>query len=323
MPAKSTTTVSFPSDREIRIARVFDAPRELIWTVWTDPNHVAQWWGPRGFSTKIEKMDVRPGGIWKHVMRGPDGTLYPNKSKFIEVVKPERIVMRHGGAKKGGPAVQFVATWTFVPRGKQTVVTLHSVFPTAAKRDQVIKLYGAVEGGKQTLARLGEYLEAVGKDLVASDYGAQKVSITRVFKAPRELVWQAWVEPKHMAKWWGPHGFTNPVCIMDARVGGALCIVMRAPDGTEHPMTGVFREITPSTTLVFNMVALDGDCRPLLEGQTTASFIQLGRKTKLVVESQAVGLVPVARQMLGGMKAGWSQSLIRLAELVAKSQTKP
>jgi uncharacterized protein YndB with AHSA1/START domain len=317
MPAQPTTTVSFPSDREIRISRTFAAPRELIWAVWTDPKHVAQWWGPRGFSTTIEKMDVRPGGAWRHVMRGPDGTLYPNKSKFIEVVKPERIVMEHGGRKKGGPAVQFRATWTFAQRGRQTVVTLHSVFPTAAKRDKVIKIYGAVEGGKQTLARLGEYLATVGQGQPAADYGAEKVGFTRVFDAPRELVWRAWIDPKRMAKWWGPHGFTNPVCIMDARAGGALCIVMRGPDGAEYPMTGVFREVTPTTTLIFSMVALDGECRPLLEGQTTATFVQQGGKTKLVVEAQAIGLVPVARQMLGGMKAGWKQSLERLEELMS------
>ncbi len=322
MPAKPVTTVSFPSNREIRISRVFNAPRELIWTVWTDPNHVAQWWGPQGFSTTIEKMDVRPGGVWKHVMKGPDGTKYPNKSTFLEVVKPARIVMKHGGGKRGGPAVQFVATWTFVARGKQTEVTLHSVFPSAAKRDEVIKVYGAVEGGKQTLGRLGDYLETVAapaKKKAAARHGSAQVSFTRIFNAPREMVWKAWMEPRQMAQWWGPHGFTNPVCIMDGRAGGALCIVMRAPYGAEHPMTGVFGKIVPQESLAFNMVALDGDCRPLLEGRTFATFTRQGNKTKLVVQSQATGLAPIAPQMLGGMKAGWAQSLERLGTLVAQS----
>ncbi len=151
------------ADREIILSRVFDAPRELIWEVWTDPKHVVHWWGPNGFTTTIHEMDVRPGGVWRHTMRGPDGTEYPNKSVFVEVVKPERIVESHGGGTKGLKGVQFQATWTFEEQpGGKTKVTLHSVFPTAEERDRVIREYGAVEGGKQTLARLGEYLAKQG-----------------------------------------------------------------------------------------------------------------------------------------------------------------
>jgi uncharacterized protein YndB with AHSA1/START domain len=147
------------SDREMVISRVVDAPRELVWKVWTEPEHVAKWWGPNGFSTTIEVMDVRPGGEWKHTMRGPDGTNYPNHSKFIEVVKPERIVMEHGGHREGGTSVGFLATWTFEVVGpKQTKVTMHGLFPTAEERDRVIREFGALEGGKQCLARLAEYL---------------------------------------------------------------------------------------------------------------------------------------------------------------------
>jgi uncharacterized protein YndB with AHSA1/START domain len=153
------TFVEGTGDREMVIARDFDAPRELIWEVWTNPKHVANWWGPRGFSTTTETMDVRPGGIWKHTMRGADGAEYPNHSVFIEVVKPARIVYSHGGEKKGGPSVRFESTWTFdeLEPGR-TRVTLRGVFPTAKERDFVVKEFGAIEGGKQTLERLGEYL---------------------------------------------------------------------------------------------------------------------------------------------------------------------
>ena len=88
---------------EIVISRVFNAPRELVWKAWTDPKHVVNWWGPRGFSTTIETMDVRPGGTWIHVMHGPDGAKYPNKSIFTEVVPFERISYKHAGNKEGGP----------------------------------------------------------------------------------------------------------------------------------------------------------------------------------------------------------------------------
>src|SRR3984957_19743945 len=147
------------SDRDIVMSRVFDAPRELVWQAMVDPQHVIQWWGPRGFTTTIEKMDVRPGGVWKHVMHGPDGVYYPNKSVFKEVVKPARVSFSHGGAKKGGTNARFEATWTFEALDvNKTKVTIHMVFPSAAARDTVVKEYGAIEGGKQTLERLAEHL---------------------------------------------------------------------------------------------------------------------------------------------------------------------
>jgi len=147
------------ADREIVITRIFDAPRELVWEAMTNPKHVVNWWGPNGFSTTVEEMDVRPGGIWKLVMHGPDGTDYPNKSIFTEIVKPARISYSHGGGKKGGPGAQFEATWTFdIVEADKTQVTIRMVFPSTAARDMIVKEYGAIEGGKQTLARLAEYL---------------------------------------------------------------------------------------------------------------------------------------------------------------------
>lgn len=150
--------LSDTTDREIVVSRVFDAPRELVWAAWTDPRHVVHWWGPNGFTTTIEKMEVRPGGEWVHVMHGPDGTDFPNNSVFTEVVEPERICFIHGGKKKGDPEVQFEATWTFEALGNNTRLTIHMVFPTAADRERVVRDYGALEGANQTLARLAEYL---------------------------------------------------------------------------------------------------------------------------------------------------------------------
>lgn len=164
MTATSKTEIAATSDREIVIKRVVSAPRELVWEVWTNPKHVAQWWGPRGFSTTIETMDVRPGGVWKHVMRGPDGAEYPNHNVFQEVVKPERIVFTLGGARKGGGTeVRALSTWTFVEQDGKTEVTIRMVFESKEKRDQVVKEYGAIEGGKQTLGRLDEYLSALAQ----------------------------------------------------------------------------------------------------------------------------------------------------------------
>jgi uncharacterized protein YndB with AHSA1/START domain len=157
----SINTVGDTADREIVISRVLDAPRELVWEAMANPAHVVNWWGPHGFMSTIEKMDLRPGGEWKLVMHGPDGTNYPGRSTFTEVVKPERIVYVHGGAREGGgPEALFVATWSFEALSdKQTRLTLRQVYPSREARDLIIREYGAEEGGRQTLARLAEYLE--------------------------------------------------------------------------------------------------------------------------------------------------------------------
>jgi uncharacterized protein YndB with AHSA1/START domain len=144
---------------EIVLSRVFAAPRELVWRAMTTPEHVVHWWGPNGFTTTIKTMDFRVGGVWKHVMHGPDGTDYPNSSVFREIVAPERVVYSHGGGRKGGPGAHFVATWTFEAMDtKTTRLTLRMVFDSPGERDVVVQEYGAIEGGTQTLQRLADYL---------------------------------------------------------------------------------------------------------------------------------------------------------------------
>jgi uncharacterized protein YndB with AHSA1/START domain len=148
----------------------------------------------------------------------------------------------------------------------------------------------------------------------SADEMVRELTLVRIFDAPREVVFKAWTDPRQLAKWWGPKIFTNPVCEVDARPGGAWRIVMRAPDGTEYPCGGVYREIVEPEKLVFTNNATDRDGNPLLEGFTTVIFEDLDGKTKLTLQTRAVGLVPYAPKMLAGMEAGWSQSLDKLAE---------
>ncbi len=152
-----------------------------------------------------------------------------------------------------------------------------------------------------------------------AQFGERTVTLTRVFDAPRELVWRAWTDPKHLGQWFGPRGFSSSLPELDVRVGGALRIVMHGPDGNDYPMKGVFREVKPLERLVFSNIAINNDGNHLLEGETTVTLEVQGSKTKLTVRSYAKGLVPLAPQMLAGMEAGWSQSLDKMAELVAKA----
>ncbi len=142
--------------------------------------------------------------------------------------------------------------------------------------------------------------------------------ITRVFDAPRELVFKVWTDPKHMAQWWGPKGFTNPVCELDARPGGAIRIDMRGPDGVTYPMGGVFHEIVEPERLVFTASAFqDEEGNPQLEVLNTVTFAELGGKTKLTLQAVVVKSAPAVAAALAGMEEGWRQSLDRLAEHLA------
>jgi uncharacterized protein YndB with AHSA1/START domain len=144
------------------------------------------------------------------------------------------------------------------------------------------------------------------------------VNITRTFDAPRDLVFDAWTDPKHLAQWWGPHHFTNPRCEFDARPGGAIHIDMRGPDGTVYPMKGEVKEVVRPSRLVFTSLPIDDKGNVLFEVLTTATFTERGGKTTVSVNAHVVRTVaPEAAQMLAGMEAGWTQSLERLEEYVS------
>jgi uncharacterized protein YndB with AHSA1/START domain len=156
--------------------------------------------------------------------------------------------------------------------------------------------------------------------------------ITRVLAAPRTLVWQAWTEPRHVLHWWGPQGFTNPVCELDVRPGGAYRITMRGADGVDYPITGVFKEIVPPERLVMTM-----DCsghpdawhkmidptrkageNPVGQMLQTVTFEDVGGQTRLSIRTR-FGTVAIRDAMAKlGMTEGWSQSLDRLAALLSR-----
>ncbi len=124
MPAEKNEAAA-SANREIVTTRLFDAPRQLVFEAWTDPKHVAQWWGPRGFTNTIHEMDVRPGGVWRLTMHGPDGVDYPNRIVFTEVVKPERLVYDHG-SREGDPG-EFHVTVTFAEESGKTRLTMRAL----------------------------------------------------------------------------------------------------------------------------------------------------------------------------------------------------
>lgn len=290
------------SDREIIVTRVFDAPQELVFDAWTDPKHLPCWWGPRGFTTTIHEMDVKPGGTWRLTMRGPDGKDYQNRIIFVDVQRPERLVYQHQ-PEPGSEPVSFETTVTFARQGDKTHLTLRMLFPTAAERDHAEEKYHAMEGGNQTLGRLAEHLAT-----------RHEVTIARMIDASPEMVFKAFTDAGHLKHWWGPRGFTNPVCEFDARPGGAIRIHMRAPDGVIYPMVGTVLEIVEPERLVFTSQALDKDGNALFENLNTVTFAEHDGKTKVTVHAKVQTATEQGAPYLNGMNEGWRMTIDRLEE---------
>jgi len=321
-----TTENTSSADREIIISRVLHAPRELVWQAWTDPKHVIHWWGPRGFTNTTKRHEFRVGGVWEHVMHGPDGANYPNKSTFKEIVPLERITFLHGGGREEGPGATFTATWTFeTVEGGKTKLTGRMVFPTSEARDFVAREFGAIEGGKQTLERLGEYLPKMTA-------AAGEFVISRIFSAPRELVWQCWTDVKHM-QWWGPKGVTISHAKIDFRPGGIFHYCMRTPDGQAMWGKWVIREIAAPQRLVFvnsfsdeagGLTRHPGAADWPLEMLSTITFAEQGKQTLVTIRWQPINATAAEQKTFdeghASMNQGWGGSLEQLASYLVTIQ---
>lgn len=296
-------TLTMPSDREIVMTRLFDAPRHLVFEAWTKPEHVAHWWGWRGSTLPVNEIDLRVGGAWRRILRTPDGNEHAFKGVFREIAMPERLVYTECSDDPSVGSPEWVTTVTFEEHDGKTKLTSMLLHKSKEARDGHLKA-GMEAGAAHSLDRLAEHLDTQEREIV----------ITRVFDAPREIVFKAWTDPERLKRWWGPKHFTNPVCEVDARPGGAIRIHMRGPDGTVYPMTGVYHEIVEPERLIFTASALDAKGDPLFEQLTTVTFEEHSGKTKLTLHASFSNIRLEAARHLAGAEVGWNMSLDRLAE---------
>lgn len=294
-------------DRELLFRRTYDAPREMVYEAWTTTKHIERWWGPNGFATFVYQMDVKPGGEWKLIMRAPDGKAFNNRTVFVEVVPNEKLVYRQY-PEEGSEPVKFDVTVTFVAKStSQTEVTMRMTFPSQEAREEAVNKYHAIEGGVQTMARLAQHLDDVqtGRTL-----GVKEITLVRVLDAPRELVFEMWEKPEHMTRWWGPRGFSLTKCEVDFRAGGKFSWVMRGPDHKDYPFEGEYVEVKPPEKIVFDGLVHNV---PGQKAHTVVTFEDLGKQTRLTVHQEFTFEADMTR----GAYEGWSQSLDRLAGLIA------
>jgi uncharacterized protein YndB with AHSA1/START domain len=152
-----------------------------------------------------------------------------------------------------------------------------------------------------------------------SNEGAEyEMTTTRFLGAPRELVFKAWTDPKLLAQWWGPNGFTTTMKEWFPKAGGSILLNMNAPNGTVYPMGGKFVEVKPPETVVFESAALDPEGKAIFEVLNSITLAEEGKGTRLTIHAKVLRMRPEARQYLNGQKVGWSQSLDRLEAFVTK-----
>lgn len=251
------------SDRQLLLTRVFDAPRALVWLAWTAPEHIARWWGPRGFTTRVEHVDLRTGGKWKYVMVGPDGTEYPVEGVFREVTPIDRIVTTdefgeeyesREGNENLPKGIVLTCEFEDLPGANgrmKTRLTLRIDHPTAEDRRKH-EAMGVVGGWGSSFECMDEHLSALRGD--AGEQGGDRdreIVTTRTFDAPVERVWAVWTDPRHISKWWGPRGFTTTTKEWDLRPGGVWRFTMHGPDGTDYLNRVRYQEVVKGERLVY------------------------------------------------------------------------
>ncbi|MBL7714579.1 MAG: SRPBCC domain-containing protein [Bdellovibrionales bacterium] len=196
---------------ELKITRIYDAPLKAVWDAWTDPDQVAKWWGPRGFSITTHSKDLKTGGHWHYTMHGPDGTDYPNRTVYLEVDEYKRLVYDHG-ANDDQPALFRVTVIFTESKDNKTHMDMTMTFRTpevAAHSKKAIK----DADGSSTWDRLAEYLgkESTDKELFV---------INRSFNVDIDTLFDAWTDPDQLVAWSGPVGAQMEYINVDIRAGG-------------------------------------------------------------------------------------------------------
>ncbi len=333
---KAPTIPPPDATRDILLTRVFNAPRKLVWDAMTKPDQMARWYGPKGFSARVENHELRAGGQWTIIMVGPDGTEYPSKGVYLEVSPMDRIIstdefgddfeMKDGTELPEGMSV--VMDFEDAPgtSGERTRLTIRIIHPTADDR-QKHRDMGVVAGWDSSFVCLDEFLAqqqgrggaSVKGELTIAMPSEAEVVLRRPFHAPRELVFKAFKTAENMRRWWGCGVLDTTECTVDFRVGGSYRVVMQEPDGTTHTFKGEYKEIEEPERIVqtFTYDAPEARDHPATE---TITFEQYGEvcvlSNQIVYDSQASRDAHAG----GGMEHGAASSMDHLEKLLDEWQ---
>jgi uncharacterized protein YndB with AHSA1/START domain len=305
MSAKNKLVVTLPSDTEIALTRDFDAPRALVWEMFTKAEHIRQWWGHGFQDNDTIEFDARVGGTWRFIGRAKSGAVVPFRGEIREFVPPERVVYTEIFDVDVARDHPSLVTATFAEHGDKTRLHLVAKYDSQATRDMVLKSgmeHGAAASYDEVERMLGE---------------RSQVTITRELAAPRPLVWKAWTDPAQFAKWFGPRGFSIPRADFDVRAGGAIRYDMRAPNGMTMTSLGEFREVVEPERLVYTERSEHGG-QVVFELLNTVTFAEQAGKTLLTLQLRVLRASPEMMRNLARAGEGWQQALDKLDELVRR-----
>lgn len=307
---------------ELYLTRVYDAPVKAVWDAWTDPEQVAKWWGPRGFTITHKSKDLKPGGHWSYTMHGPDGTDWPNKTIYYEVEKYKKLVYDHGGSDDRPPL--FRVTVLFSESKGKTTMDFTMAFASEQAAIECAKFIKQA-GGNGTWDRLAEYLEeqSTGKAIFV---------VNRSFSCDIETMYDMWTDPKHFSQWLAPTGMSMKFIRADIKPGGSSFYYM---EGNNIKMYGraEYLKLDRPHGLVYIQQFADENEKPSRHPfapnfpasmKTTVEFAaeDMGT-TRVTVTWEPHGQVSKAEmdtflQMRAGMTQGWTGSFDKLEEMLPK-----
>jgi uncharacterized protein YndB with AHSA1/START domain len=318
--------------QDIVVTRVFDAPRATVWKAWTDPDEVKKWWGPKDFTAPHVSIDLRVGGRYVYCMRGAgiDGVVrdFCNTGEHVAIIPGENIVTTMKFADQHGNPVpasyygipgewpaEIMITVAFKDSGDgKTLLTLRE----AGVPDVMTGL--AALGWNQSLDKLAASLRIKSdRTRIIAEPGKQEIVITRIFDAPRELVFKAYTDPKRIPQWWGPKRLTTIVKKMDVRPGGIWRFVQRDADGNEYAFRGVYHDIL-SPSLIVATFEFEG--APGHVSLETAVFEDIGGRTKMRSRSVFQTVDDRDEMLKEGMEEGVIETMDRFAELLENAKTR-
>ncbi len=288
------------------LTRLLDAPRELVFDCCLKAEHLVHWHSAGGgWTTPYATSDGRTGGRFKIGYAAPDGKVaFDFTGIYTEVTPHSRIVFQ---IDDGRPC-----TLDFADQDGKTLVTLTLALEGTHSEEQQRHGWGEI------LKSLERYTRTLNQKV----YAERTITLTRQFAAPRELVWQAWTEPRHIQEWFGPEMFTNPSVTGEAKVGSVMRITMHGPAGSDFdrdfPCTLLYREVVPGQKLVFENDAIGDDGATIIKGLTSVTFADKDGGTEIVMQTTGKAVVEYATGFLQGMEQGWTGSFDKMRRLLEK-----
>ncbi len=309
---------------ELKISRIYDAPLQAVWDAWTDPDQVARWWGPRGFTLTTHSKDLRPGGTWVYTMHGPDGTDYPNITYYHEVKEREALVYDHG-ASEGKPPLFRVSVFFKEVDGK-TAMEMTMTLPTPEEAERT-RGFIRKAGGNSTWDRLAEYLERESS-------GRELFVLNRSFDVPVEQMFEMWTNPQHISRWLPPEGMQMEILRGEIKSGGSIFSRMYGPD-VQFYVRFHYREVTASRIVYTQEFCDENEDITRHPGAptwpqtmlTTVDFSPEGADgTRVTITSEPYGSTTQEElnafiNERGGMTKGWTGSLDKLESKLSDSDS--